>query len=486
MEKHATKPRGPAKKAPVKSKANGNQLATLEADTPPPVKPEPAQPAPEIPQKVEAVAATSSAAPKRTSPEGSTKKPKERKPKAAARKPEVSLEGEPPEELRQICQEVEEFLNSSRSPEIKKGELPSHIESHAEIEPLAEALRPGDVTLLKGNRIAIDLGDKEKNTSLREKLEERGLLADPRLVGPTVTPAGYLKTLPAISTEILKNKTDRDRQKSAAKLQAICNICLAYVEVIDECGQEPTESADETSTRPSRRSAAVAYAKIEILNQTKSDPWPTDCPILDPSQIKKQVSAECRSEITTGEACQLACILAEREIAGLRHSKKRETLFRMRAHLAHLFFEETKKFRKGAHPDDFLCPQKPRYKTSCIMLVRHPKHERSEVVLVKPQSSIDYWGNPEAEKATHALVAQKEETKISPVKVYITKHPNLVPLAILIAIGLLIQIGLMLYLPKNRAQTPTTPPPASEPAATNPPNNPARFDWDNPRAPANQ
>lgn len=307
-----------------------------------------------------------------------------------------------PAECAGLVKDAREFLKGSRNEKIKKGLMPDTPESHAEIKPLFAGLRPGDVAPLKGNRLSIDPEEKEDAKFLKELFKQHGTAASGRTTAPATTPAGFLFHLEDICRLTAKPTAD-GQEKTAAKLRKTAEICMAYLEILEETEQNPLPNGDEFSFRTKRHNAAVGAAKTELLAQSLAEPVPEGTPRVSPEAMASEVG-EDNGGITTGDAVQMAVIFAERHLKPLSKERKRETLFRMRSRLAHDYFELTKKLRREGHPDDCLLPQKPRYKTPCVMLVRHPVHEHCEVVCIQPQSALSCWGNPEAEKADYAIV----------------------------------------------------------------------------------
>jgi len=344
---------------------------------------------------------------RRKSPEPAPSQKREKKTKEMA-----PLRDAIPESCSEMVRTAKAFLQNSRSARIKQGLMPETPESHAEIEPLFAGLRPGDISALKGNRLTIDPADKSHVPLLKELLAKCGTEAPGRSTGPTTTPAGFLYHLEDIY-RITGKDSPRMQEKTAGKLKHTAEICMAYLEILEEMELEPLPNGDEFSHRASRDNAGVAAAKEALLAQSFADPEPEGTPVVSAASIQEELSGECKPGMTTGEALQIAVILAERKLEHLRSSKKRETLFKMRCHLAHKYFEATKKLRKEGHRGDMVLPQKPRYKTPCVVLVRHPAFEHAEVVCIQPQSALSYWGNPEAEKETHAIIRSKQPAEES-------------------------------------------------------------------------
>mgnify|MGYP003585929494 CR=1 FL=1 len=326
-------------------------------------------------------------------------------------------EGEPapvpdtvPEGCTELVARVKGFLETTRSGRVKRGLMPETPESHADIEPLFAGLRPGDINALKGNRLTIDPTEKTHVPLLKQLLRQCGTEAVGKAAGPATTPAGFLYHIEDICKVTAKD-SEKMQEKTSAKLTHTAAICMAYLEILEEAGLEPLPNADEFSHRTARFDPEIGAAKAALLRQSEGEPEPEGMPPLDESAVASEIEDECRSGMTTGEAFQIAVIHAERRLEHLRSAKKRETLFKMRCHLTHKFFEVTKKMRKEGHPADTVLKQKPRYKTPCIMLVRHPAYEHCEVVSIQPQSALSYWGNPDAEKETHAIVKARPEIK---------------------------------------------------------------------------
>lgn len=329
---------------------------------------------------------------------------------------EAPIQKDIPKECLETVQLVKNFLKSCRNDRIKKGLMPDTPESHAEIEPLFYGLRPGDVNALKGNRLAIEPTNKAHSTLLRELMETCGTTAPGRATAsPTTTPAGFLFHIEDICRLTAKPAV-KPQEKTTIKLRRTAEACIAFLEILEEAECEPLPNGDEFSHRPKRYNPAVAALKADLLEQSSNEIPPPETPSVTDEEIAAETKLECREGMTTGDALQMAVILAERKIEQFRSTRKRETLFRMRCWLAHKYFEHTKKLRKDGHPADQIIRQKPRYKTPCVLLVRHPIYEHAEVVCIQPQSAVSYWGNPETEKDTHAVVRSthqpEEETGI--------------------------------------------------------------------------
>lgn len=303
-----------------------------------------------------------------------------------------------PPEVTQAGAKFAAWLAQTECPLMRAGKMPDAPESHADIEPETLGLRPGDASVVRGNRIAISCPNSEVAAGLAQKTggEQKGDTL-------TVECVGFLKHFILLANAC--NKPGKTGEKVMAKFIRLGEICSAYLEILDEMGGEPLPNADEFSNRKPKWDPARAAIKASLLLQADKEKVVEGTPLLSPEEIQDKAKKECRPELSTGEALQLAVILAERELAGMKTSRKRETLLKMRAQLASAFFEACKGYRKDGHPGDRVLPQKPRYKTPCVVLIRHPKNEHVEVVCINPQSSISYWGNPEAEKEKHAIIA---------------------------------------------------------------------------------
>lgn len=193
------------------------------------------------------------------------------------------------------------------------------------------------------------------------------------------------------------------------KLESMIAICESYLEILEESGLEPLERGDDHSGRQPKWNPEVAFWKNRLLNQEDEKP-PKGMPTPTKNEMDKACEAEVKGKLSNGDAVQLAVILAERCLKPLQKGKRRETLYRMRCELASQYFEHLKNWREDGHPADRILKAKPRYKTPCLMLVRHPSNEHMEVVTVAAQTAITYWGNPEAEPENHEIVRYEGRT----------------------------------------------------------------------------
>jgi hypothetical protein len=360
--------------------------------------------------------------------------------------------------------ELEKFRDAS----LMRGKMPEVIETHADISLLDNhiSLNGGPFRVARGNWIQIDLGSKSKNEILCEVLNSLGEQTNPKLSKVPVLPTTFINRYEGLmnilnSSEKKKSSSVVKRNENQAKL--IAWACMAYLEIIEEENQEPVNTIGEPSSRSFKPSNdGISLFKDLLLSQALEQEAPEGTPIISEGEMIIKVKSSISSAISTKEATELACILAERELEAYKHSYKRETLFKMRAFLASRFFEVTKKHRtEDTCPLDRILTQKPRYKTPCIWLITHRNNQRAEVLAVKPTSNVTYWGNPESEKDKYSIVPITqnqtiwEKVDLEAIKGNLIKHQTLLTWTIAGISLLLIAIGSLSKLPDGTSPSKT-------------------------------
>lgn len=359
--------------------------------------------------------------------------------------------------------ETREFLTQLRDPNLSKARMPEMIESHADISFIEDELtiNGGPFRLVRGNWIQMDLGSKAKNETLRLVLEKMGEPSNTRLSKISMRPSTFLyyqTGLLEILQSLDKKKNSTTNKKYENQTRFISWLCMAYLEIIEEQNQDPLENLDLESQRNFKSpSSGIAFFKELLLKQAIEKDAPEGTPNPPQSSIASKVSSSICTKISTGDAVALACVLAEREVEPLKHTYKRETLFKMRAFLASRFFDETKTHRKeDSCLDDKLLSQKPRYKTPCVWLVVNRSNQRSEILAVKPTTNITYWGNPDSEKDKYSIVPINQPQSIwksidtAVIKQTIIKHQSLMTAFIVLFSFVILSLGLFTGLPQGR------------------------------------
>jgi hypothetical protein len=376
-----------------------------------------------------------------------------------------------PREPSALGRECLSFLSELREENIRMGRSPDRIESHADLQKLEDVINLGGshLKLAKGNWIQLDLGDKERNEILKEALVECGETINERLTKPSVGPAGFLKRIDSLLEILERNQTEKTQSRKLTNQARVLSwATMALLEIWEEGSEDPLEDATGKSTRGDRYGKeGVQLFKRLLLEQSLEEEPPTDTPRLSEKEMEDRLGLHGRRELTAAEAAYLAAVCAELELEKFKSSKKRETLFKMRAWMASRFYEVAKKHREAGHSkSDFILPQKPRYKTPCLFLARHKHHERTELVAIKPRENVAYWGNPESEKETYALVRVQQEEKKSlweklrpkpeMVKAKVLEYQVWIAWAAVLATALLFLGGIL----KSRKQRIITAPPA--------------------------
>jgi hypothetical protein len=357
---------------------------------------------------------------------------------------------------------ISEYVSQLRDPNLSKGKLPEIIESHIDISYIEEevTISGGPFRLARGNWIQIDLGCKDKNDTLRLALEELDEPTNPRLSKVSILPTTFLKRFNAI-IEILrgleKKKTSTTDKKYENQANLISWLCMAYLEILEEESLEPSDDISKPTGRPYKsQNTGIPFFKTCLLKQSTEEVAPEGTPIVDSKAIKHKVASSISTNISTKEAVELSCILAEREIEPFKHSYKRETLFKMRAYLTSKFFEEAKTHRHdGDSIDDHILTQKPRYKTPCVWLVVHRNNQRSEILAVKPTSNVSYWGNPDSEKEKYSIIPINQPQRIwdsintKAIKKQLIKHQTPITLGVVLFSLLSVSLGLFAEMPSG-------------------------------------
>jgi hypothetical protein len=357
---------------------------------------------------------------------------------------------------------IRSFLENLRDPNLRKARMPEIIETHADISFSDQevSISGGSFRLARGNWIQIDTGSKERNEILKGVLEELGEPLNQRLSKPSIQPTAFLHYYDSIieilmSLEGKKAQSIEKKYENQAKL--ISWLCMAYLEIIEETGQEPVENVQDPSNRPYKSSTGgVCLFKDILLKQTLESTPPEGTPTLTRNDIEKKINSSISSRISTREAAELSCVLAEREIEPFKHKYKRETLFKMRAYLATQFFDHAKVHRaEDSCPEDRLLAQKPRYKTPCVWLVIHRNNQRAEILAVKPTTNVTYWGNPESEKEKYSIVPvlqpDKFWEKINPqvIKDNFLKHQTIITWSVMLFSVATLCLGMFTSLPEG-------------------------------------
>jgi hypothetical protein len=364
--------------------------------------------------------------------------------------------------VTKLGQVAKSFLSELRDQKLKEGKMPEVIESHADISYIEDEINisSGPLRLARGNWIQLDLGSKEANEQLKTALEELGEPTNPKLSKISMLPTTFLMRNEAI-LEILRNSEPKNSttfKKYENQVKVLSNLCMAYLEVVEEGLQDPPENATTASTRPYKAACdAVAFFKKILLDQAVGQSIQDGAPNPSDKEIASKVKNSISTTISTKEAVELSCILAEREIEGFKHSYKRETLFKMRAFLASKFFNEAKKYRGEQEcPEDRILGEKPRYKTPCVWLVLHRNNQRSEVLAVKPTTNVSYWGNPDSEKDKYSIVPINQPQNIwdkfnkQVITEKIVKHQSSLTWGLVIFSILCLSIGMFAELPEKR------------------------------------
>lgn len=373
------------------------------------------------------------------------------------------------------------FLKELRGANLSKGKMPGIIESHADISYADNEINisGGAFRLIRGNWIQIDLGSKDENEALKTTLEQLGHPTNQKLSKVSLLPSSFLyhfEGLLKILSSINKKKNSSADKKYENQARLISWLSMAYLEIIDEQNQEPPDDLEKPSQRPFRSSSSgLALFKEILLKQAIESQAPEGTPTISNSLITSKVAQSISTKISTKEAVDLACILAEREIEPLKHTYKRETLFKMRAYLTSKFFEESKKHRnEEASPDDKILSQKPRYKTPCVWLVINRHNQRAEVIAIKPTTNVSYWGNPESEKDKYSIIPINQPQSIwdsidtQAIKQNLVKHQTPITWAVVLFSIASLSLGMFTELPKKENSAPfTQKPPITKTSMTN-------------------
>jgi hypothetical protein len=387
---------------------------------------------------------------------------------AALKKKYLVLLGQQPKSNLAI--EAREFLKGLREQNLSNAlgsKMPEVVESHVDISFAEEeiSVNGGPFRLARGNWIQLDLGKKEKTDALKQALESLKEPSNKKLTKVSMLPSSFLFHLEAI-LEVLNLNTNGEEPLSAAEKKCLNQIklltwlCMAYLEILEEKGQEPPENLEDLNRmthRPYKSpTSPIGFFKTILLNQAVEEEKPVGTPDIKDSEITLRVAQSISTKISTREAVELSCILAEREIESLKHSYKRESLFKIRAFLASKFFEKVKKHRGDQDCQaDRLLSQKPRYKTPCVWLVVNRNNQRSEVIAVKPTTNVAYWGNPDSESERYSIIPINQPQSIwdsfdaRAIKEGVIKHQTMITWLVVAFSMLSLSLGVFTELPKE-------------------------------------
>jgi hypothetical protein len=367
-----------------------------------------------------------------------------------------------------LAKETREFLKELRERNLSDptgSKMPEVVESHIDISFAEEEvnINGGPFRLARGNWIQIDLGKKEKTDALKQALESLGEPNNKKLTKVSILPPSFLFHLETI-LEVLGLNTNKEgrllsatEKKCLNQVKLLTWLCMAYLEILEEKNQEPPDDLSKISQRPYKSpTSPIGFFKTILLNQAVENEKPVGTPDIKESDITVKVAQSISTKISTREAVELSCILAEREIESLKHSYKRESLFKIRAFLASKFFEKVKEHRGDQDCQaDMLLSQKPRYKTPCVWLVVNRNNQRSEILAVKPTTNVTYWGNPDSESERYSIVPINQPQSIwdsfdaKAIKEGMIKHQTMLTWLVVAFSILSLGLGVFAELPKE-------------------------------------
>jgi hypothetical protein len=371
-----------------------------------------------------------------------------------------------------IKQEISDFLISLRDYNLKAQRMPEAIESHCDLCDLDDKINLGAYGLrpARGNWIIIDTGSKQKNEILLDLIKQKSLEYNSRLVLPSLSPIGFLTK----AGTILRLLSDEgpERTKGASKRlynhgRLLVYACMAYLEIIDEEGRTAVLDVDQEPTRPPtthKANTEIAWFKTELIKQSKKESLfeQYDLKEIGDNEIEARINFNGRGDLTSQEVISLASRLSEELLIPYKQSKKRETLFKMRAVLTSKIFDKIKGHRKqGLSMNDCILPEKPRYKTTCLWFVRNSIDSRPEILPVETSTNLYYWGNPNSEKELHAIVPvykQKRFWNVDPqeVKTKIIENQSWLSWFAVGILSLIIAFGLKAPSKNSKVENPKT------------------------------
>lgn len=373
------------------------------------------------------------------------------------------LEQAPKNKLGKLCQD---HLSQLRDSNLSKARMPEIIESHADISMLNESINinGGYLRLARGNWVQIDLGSKERNAILKEVMQKMGEPINAKHTRTSILPTTFLKRIDgilAIIESLNPTASNAEKRDNENQTTLISWACMAYLEIIEEQGQEPPEDVAKPSQRPYKEANnGIALLKNLILEQANESVPPEGTPVIEEAEIRRKIQSSVSIGFTTREAAELSCVFAERELEAFKHSFRRETLFKMRAFLSSKFFEIAKQYRaEGGCPSDKILTQKPRYKTPCVWLVINRDNQRCEILPLKPTTNVTYWGNPDSEKDKYSIVAIEQpqtiwdSIDIKALKQSFIKHQSLVSWSVALVSLFIVALGSLVKLPGSHNQS---------------------------------